>query len=172
MEIDQIISEHIEPMTRRITDIIQHSKFQRKSKEEMCKIYYRLILDKYVEEQAKYFQRSMYGFAISSEKPGSFYLVYMHPHARVKSETVTVQPDGFLFRMRKFRDVDSLLRFFKDDEKKTLDKKIKESGGSHSQSRPRQRDVPRDPNRDSREGRSSNPGIHPSRAAMVNNPKY
>ncbi len=37
LEIDQILSEHVEPMTRRITDLIQHSKFQRKSKEEMCK---------------------------------------------------------------------------------------------------------------------------------------
>jgi transcription elongation factor SPT6 len=37
LEIDQIISEHVEPMTRRITDLIQHSKFQRKSKQEMCK---------------------------------------------------------------------------------------------------------------------------------------
>ena len=36
LEIDQIISEHVEPMTRRITDLIQHSKFQRKSKQEMC----------------------------------------------------------------------------------------------------------------------------------------
>ena len=37
LEIDQILSEHVEPMTRRITDLIQHSKFQRKSKAEMCK---------------------------------------------------------------------------------------------------------------------------------------
>lgn len=128
----------------------------------------------------------MYGFSISSDKPGSFDLVFMHHQGRVKSETVTVQSDGFLFRMRKFRDVDSLLRFFKEDESKTLQKKIRDSGArppgrpDQSQSRPRQREGARDsrdpnrdsrdPNRDSRDpNRDGRGGMHPSRAAMVDN---
>jgi hypothetical protein len=39
LEIDQIIAEHIEPMTRRIAEIIDHTKFQKKSKDDMCKFF-------------------------------------------------------------------------------------------------------------------------------------
>lgn len=110
----------------------------------------------------------MYGFSISTEKPGSFDLVFMHHHGKVKSEPVTVQPDGFLFRMRKFRDVDSLLRFFKEDEQKKL-KKLMETNNVRL---PDQSRRPRDGHRDSRHEGSSRDkdgrsGMHPSRAAMV-----
>lgn len=37
-EIDQIIAEYIEPMTRRIKKLVQHAKFQRKSLHEMCMV--------------------------------------------------------------------------------------------------------------------------------------
>ncbi len=105
----------------------------------------------------------MYGFSISTEKLGSFDLVFMHNKGKVKSEPVTVQPDGFLFRMRKFRDVDSLLRFFKEDEQKTLKNLMRKNG--HNPDPPQSR-RPRDGYGDNnhREGT----GMHPSRAAMVN----
>lgn len=35
-EIDQIIAEYIEPMTRKIKKLVEHPKFQRKSMNEMC----------------------------------------------------------------------------------------------------------------------------------------
>ena len=111
----------------------------------------------------------MYGFSIASEKPGSFYLVYKHPQARVKSETITVQPDGFLFRMRKFRDVDSLLRFFKEDELKALQRKMQDKRVPNPTSdSSRHHNAQRDGSRDSsRNGRNANQGVHPSRAAML-----
>ena len=104
----------------------------------------------------------MYGFIIAAEKPGCFYLVFKHPLNRTRSEIVTVHPDGFLFRSRKFRDVDSLLRFFKQDEasKQTAPAPINQRPPEH-RSRP--------PPSTSRRAPSSAPngGIHPSRAAMV-----
>jgi transcription elongation factor SPT6 len=38
-EIDQIIADYIDPMTRRINLLIEHPKYQRKSLHEMCKHY-------------------------------------------------------------------------------------------------------------------------------------
>jgi transcription elongation factor SPT6 len=110
LEIDQIIAEHVEPMTRRINEIIQHVKFQRKNRQEM---------NGYIEIQGQHFKnQSMYGFIISDEKPGLFYLVYKHPANSVRTDTIVVQPEGFIFRNHKFRDVESLLRYFKQDEAK------------------------------------------------------
>jgi hypothetical protein len=116
----------------------------------------------------------MYGFSISTEKPGSFDLVFMHFKGKVKSEPVTVQSDGFLFRMRKFRDVDSLLRFFKEDEQKKLKKLMTENKDQFPPARPDQSQSrrPRDGHRDHnpREGTGREQGgMHPSRAAMVSN---
>ena len=44
LEIDQIIAEHIDPMTRRITELIQHTKFQRKARDDMCMCFKFTIL--------------------------------------------------------------------------------------------------------------------------------
>jgi transcription elongation factor SPT6 len=119
LEIDQIIAEHIEPMTKRINEIIQHDKFQRKTTDEMFA---------FVESQSKFFKRSAYGFILASEKPGCFYLVFKHPTNRPRTDMITVHPDGFLFRQRKFRDVETLLRYFKEDEMKKMPRAS--SGGS------------------------------------------
>jgi hypothetical protein len=110
----------------------------------------------------------MYGFSISTEKPGSFDLVFMHYKGKVKSEPVTVQPDGFLFRMRKFRDVDSLLRFFKEDEQKKLKKLMNDHKDQYPPTRPDQSQSRRPRDGRDNSGREQN-GMHPSRAAMVSN---
>lgn len=106
-EIDQIIAEFIEPMTRKITLLIEHPKYQRKSLEEMYA---------HVSEQVSILKRSAYGFIISSDKPGSFLLVFRHPTNNPHKELVTVRPAGYEFRKKKFGSVVDILEFFKQDE--------------------------------------------------------
>ncbi|KAL5034776.1 Transcription elongation factor spt6 [Batrachochytrium dendrobatidis] len=106
-EIDQIIAEYIEPMTRRIAQVMNHDKFKRKSLDDMFV---------YVSEQMAVLKRSAYGFIVVPHKPGMFYLVFRHPQNRPHHDYVIVQPDGLLFRKVKFQSIDDLLAYFKKTE--------------------------------------------------------
>ena len=122
-EIDHIIAEYIEPMTRRIAQLINHAKYKKfdlkKMQEEM-------------ERQYAAVKRSVYGFIISSNKPGHFFLVYRHPQNHVRHDTILVKPDGYEFRKRTHQSIDDMLKFFKEDEmRKSLENKKKQSSGSH-----------------------------------------
>jgi transcription elongation factor SPT6 len=113
-EIDQIIAEYIEPMTRKITALIEHPKYQRKSLYEMYS---------YLQEQLMILKRSAYGFIISPDKPGSFLLVYRHPNSNnPRKELITVTPNKYEFCGKKFDDIEKLLQMFKEDEQKKMTK--------------------------------------------------
>jgi SH2 domain len=71
------------------------------------------MIDKFLEEQVAIFKRSVYGFIINPSEPGSFQLVYKHPANSVRQEGVGVTNKSYLFRKKEFKDVDSLLNFFK-----------------------------------------------------------
>jgi transcription elongation factor SPT6 len=114
-EIDQILAEFVEPMTRKIALLIDHPKYQRKNTSEMCMFTYFNLVE-YLNEQVKVLKRSAYGFIICSEKPGSFFLVYRHPANSPRQETVTVRPFGFEFRKKRYQDINDLLASFKQHE--------------------------------------------------------
>lgn len=121
-------------MTRKITALIEHPKYQRKSLFEMYS---------YLQEQLMILKRSAYGFIISSDKPGSFLLVYRHPNSNnPRKELITVTPTKYEFCGKKFDDIEKLLQKFKEDEQKKMMK-------GQSRGRETQKDYP---HADSRRG--------------------
>jgi transcription elongation factor SPT6 len=62
-------------------------------------------------------KRSIYGFILSPEDPGSFMLIYKHPNNSPRQEAISVQPDGYIFRKMKFPTIDLLLQKWQEMEK-------------------------------------------------------
>ncbi|KAJ3101887.1 Transcription elongation factor spt6 [Phlyctochytrium planicorne] len=106
-DLDEIVATYIEPMGAFFNEVTQHPKFKRLPYKEMCR---------WVGSQAAANRRSTYGVIISQEKPGQLTLVYQHPSARIKHDYISVGPDGFTFRNKKYRRLDAVFDGFKRDE--------------------------------------------------------
>lgn len=121
-EIDQIIAEYIDPMSRRISMIIEHAKYNRRPVHEMFR---------FLEEQSRAIKRTAYGFIISPNDPGSFLICYKHPNNSPKKEIIVIRPNGYEFRNKLFSNLDKLLEFFKYDESQKAKVKAKASSSHH-----------------------------------------
>ncbi|KAJ3274382.1 Transcription elongation factor spt6 [Terramyces sp. JEL0728] len=151
-EIDQIIAEYIEPMTRKISMLIDHPKYQNKTLSEMYT---------FVGEQVHQLKRSAYGFIISPDKPGSFLLVFRHPSNSPRQDIITVRPGCYEFRNKKFTDVEQLLMHFKQSEAAKATQANTQAQKSHSERRPDSRNDPRQQRRPDRSDRDKSDNRRP-----------
>ena len=88
------------------------------------------MLDAYLEDQVLFLKKSVYGFIISPEDPGSFYLVYKHPKNSCRKDNILIRPKGYEFRKKMFSNIEMLLHFFKDNEAAAAKPS---AGGRHSE---------------------------------------
>ncbi|KAI8806731.1 SH2 domain-containing protein [Cladochytrium replicatum] len=109
--LDEIIARYIDPMSRFVSDIIDHPKYHRGSKADLLQ-----QIPNLVQRQ----KRTYYAFVLNAQKPGCFDLVYMHPKARAQEDLVTVKPEGFEFRRKTFQRVDDMIDYFKKDEMRRM----------------------------------------------------
>lgn len=118
-EIDQILAEYIDPMTRRIAKLLDHPKFQNKTLNEMYG---------FLNDQVLSLKRSAYGF-IHANVASMFWLVVKHTRGSARKEDVELGAKGWVFRERVFGEVDDLLAFFKVSEAEKSRANANVSGG-------------------------------------------
>lgn len=107
-DIDEIIARHVQPMAGFARDVLNFKyciSADGGKKDAMEKIL--------ADEKKKAPSKIHYYIAPSAEFPGKFLLSYL-PRTKAKHEFVTVTPDGYRYRSRSFRSMNSLFRWFKD----------------------------------------------------------
>lgn len=107
-DLDEIIARHVQPMSSFARDILNFRYYTDANggkKEEMERFL--------LEEKKKAANKIHYYVSACKDYPGKFLLSYL-PRNKVRHEFVTVLPEGFKYRNRVFRSVNSLFRWFKE----------------------------------------------------------
>ncbi|KAK1488275.1 SH2 domain-containing protein [Colletotrichum cuscutae] len=105
-DLDELIHEHIETMSRKVDEMMQHEKFEKRSKTDLEK-----WLTTYIDANPN---RSAYAFCIDPKHPGYFWLCFKASRgSRVNSWPVRVIPGGFELLKQAYPDMRALCNGFK-----------------------------------------------------------
>lgn len=109
-DLDEIIARHIQPMASFARELLNHKyclKLEDKAEEDMF-LSEMLIIEKRASPCFPY------RFCPSRKYPGKFLMGYI-PKNKTKIEYLTVTPKGYRFRKLYFKNLNSLIRWFKEN---------------------------------------------------------
>ncbi|RKP34508.1 SH2 domain-containing protein [Dimargaris cristalligena] len=130
-DLDELLASHIEPMAKRVEQMLEHPKYEPKTLDEVS-----LTLRSSCNSK----QKGDYAFILCASRPGWFELVFMSsPQAPVKSWKVQVCPNSYKLGETAYTSVGELINGFK-----RMQMNLSRAGGGsgpsgsshHSSSRP------------------------------------
>ncbi|XP_011034669.1 PREDICTED: transcription elongation factor SPT6-like isoform X2 [Populus euphratica] len=101
-DLDEVISQYVDPLVTHLKAILSFRKFKKGSKAEVDELL--------KSEKSDYPMRIPYCFGVSYEHPGTFILFYIRTN--LHHEYIGLHPKGFKFRKQTFRKVEQLVAYF------------------------------------------------------------
>jgi len=103
-DLDEILARHLEPIIAFSQEMMRFRGFQLGHQED--------IVRRLQDEKRKNLLRIPYFVHLSYDRPGKFLLSYL-PNQRVRTEFISVIPEGFRFRNQTFTKPEKLISWFK-----------------------------------------------------------